>query len=96
MISTSCKYKYHQEDSRHESYIFFAKYSRMNNITTVIERTAHNKTSSCVNVRMDVDPNNVLHTSPERFGPVENIFIKRYPIASVPTINAYHTNGYWK
>lgn len=68
----------------------------MNNITTVIERTAHNKTSSCVNVRMDVDPNNVLHTSPERFGPVENIFIKRYPIASVPTINAYHTNGYWK
>ncbi len=34
---------------------------------------------------MDVDPNNVLHTSPERFGPVENIFIKRYPTARVPT-----------
>ena len=43
---------------------------------------AHNRTCSIVNVRIDVDPNNVLQTSPETFGPVLNTFIKRYPIAS--------------
>ena len=28
-------------------------------------------------VRIEVDPNRVLHTSPDRFADVENIFINR-------------------
>ena len=34
---------------------------------------------------MEVEPNSVLHTSPERFAEVEKMFISRYPTASAPT-----------
>ena len=34
---------------------------------------------------MEVDPNSVLHTSPERLEEVEKIFINKYPIAKEPT-----------
>ena len=50
--------------------------------------TALNKeafTCAEVRVNMDVEPNRVLHTSPDTFGPVENIFISMYPIASALT-----------
>jgi hypothetical protein len=42
-------------------------------------------TSAFVSVRIDVEPNNVEHTSPEIFDDVENRFITRYPTASEPT-----------
>ena len=32
-----------------------------------------------------MEPNSVLHTSPERLDEVEKMFISRYPTASVPT-----------
>ena len=50
-----------------------------------MDKNVHNVTSKEVNVKIEVEPNNVLHTSPDRFGPVENIFISRYPIANAPT-----------
>ena len=34
---------------------------------------------------MEVEPNSVLHTSPERLDEVEKRFISRYPMASAPT-----------
>ena len=34
---------------------------------------------------MEVEPNSVLHTSPERLDEVEKTFIRRYPMASAPT-----------
>ena len=34
---------------------------------------------------MEVEPNSVLHTSPERLDEVEKRFIRRYPMASAPT-----------
>ena len=34
---------------------------------------------------MEVEPNSVLQTSPERLDEVENRFIRRYPMASAPT-----------
>ena len=57
----------------------------MKSTTTITDNTPHNFTCSEVIVSIEVEPNNVLHTSPERLGPVENIFIRRYPIASAPT-----------
>lgn len=39
-------------------------------------------TSVFVSVRMDVEPNNVVHTSPERFVFGEKMFMRRYPNAS--------------
>ena len=45
----------------------------------------HNHTSLIVKVNIDVEPNKVLHTSPETFAAVEKTFIKRYPIASDAT-----------
>ena len=32
-------------------------------------------TSNCVSVKMDVDPNKVVHTSPEMLADEENLFI---------------------
>ena len=52
---------------------------------TSTESMQHKITCVLVNVKMEVDPNNVLQTSPDRFGPVENRFISKYPIASAPT-----------
>ena len=37
----------------------------------------HNHTSPLVRVRMEVEPNKVLHTSPDRLVEVENRFISR-------------------
>ena len=45
----------------------------------------HSHTSRMVSVRMEVDPNSVLHTSPERLEDVEKRLISRYPNASAPT-----------
>ena len=49
------------------------------------ETTTQSHTSVLVNVRIEVEPNRLLHTSPEILAPVENTFIKRYPTASAPT-----------
>lgn len=57
----------------------------MKTTTTTIERDIHNITSSIDNVKMEVAPNNVLHTSPARFVDTENKFISKYPIAREPT-----------
>lgn len=45
----------------------------------------HSKTSSFVNVSIEVDPNNVVHTSPDKFAEDEKTFIIKYPKASAPT-----------
>ena len=45
----------------------------------------HKTTSVSDRVRMEVEPNNVLHTSPEILAEVENKFMKRYPSARAPT-----------
>ena len=37
----------------------------MNITTTSIDKIKHNLTSFIVNVRIEVEPNNVLHTSPD-------------------------------
>lgn len=42
-----------------------------------MERIAHSHTSPTDKVRMEVEPNNVLHTSPDRLGPVEKMFMSR-------------------
>ena len=46
---------------------------------------AHSHTSVSESVNIDVEPNNVLHTSPETFADDEKIFISIYPAASDPT-----------
>ncbi len=40
--------------------------------------------SLLVRVKIKVEPNSVLHTSPERFAGGEKIFIKKYPMARAP------------
>ena len=57
----------------------------MNVSKTKAESATHSPTSVSVNVKIEVEPNSVLHTSPERLEDVENRFISRYPIASAPT-----------
>ena len=47
----------------------------MNTISTITLSAALSHTSFCVRVRMEVEPNRVLHTSPDRFDDVENWFI---------------------
>ena len=37
----------------------------------------HSHTSAGDSVRMEVEPNSVLHTSPERLDEVEKMFIRR-------------------
>ena len=44
---------------------------------TAKERPVHNQTSPFVRVRIEVEPNSVLQTSPVRFDEVEKMFIKR-------------------
>ena len=44
---------------------------------TMQESTMHRMTSSSFSVRMDVEPKSVVHTSPEMFAEVENMFISR-------------------
>ena len=41
--------------------------------------------SNFVSVKINVEPNNVLHTSPERFTEGEKIFKRKYPTARAPT-----------
>lgn len=48
---------------------------------TVIERIAESHTSLFLRVKIDVEPNRVVHTSPVRFDDVEKMFMSRYPIA---------------
>ena len=57
----------------------------MNTATTSTDIPTHSHTSAGDSVRMEVEPNSVLHTSPERLDEVEKMFIRRYPIASAPT-----------
>ena len=40
--------------------------------------------SALVSVKINVEPNKVLHTSPERLAGGEKMFIKKYPIARAP------------
>ena len=44
---------------------------------TIAEMTRHRITSSVVSVNIDVEPNNVVHTSPDTFADDENTFIIR-------------------
>ena len=44
---------------------------------TATDSTTHSQTSAWVRVRMEVEPNRVLHTSPERLVLVENRCISR-------------------
>ena len=46
-------------------------------ITTITDKTAQSQTSVLVRVRMEVEPNRVLHTSPDKLDEVENRFISR-------------------
>lgn len=41
------------------------------------ESTAHSQTSRFVKVKIEVDPNKVLQTSPDKLEDVENIFINK-------------------
>ena len=41
--------------------------------------------SALVRVRISVEPNKVLQTSPERFAGGENMFMRKYPTAKAPT-----------
>ena len=50
-----------------------------------MDKMVHSHTSPLLRVRMDVEPNNVLHTSPERFEDFANKFINKYPKAKAPT-----------
>ena len=53
---------------------------------TDTERTTESITSPFVRVRIEVEPNKVVHTSPERFVGGAKRFRKRYPNASEPTL----------
>ena len=44
---------------------------------TTTDSTTHSHTSARVRVRMEVEPNRVLHTSPDRLVLVEKRFISR-------------------
>lgn len=59
-------------------------YKMINTPITIIDAMTHNHTSAMDNVRMDVEPNSVLHTSPLILEDGGKIFINRYPIASDP------------
>ena len=50
-----------------------------------MDRIVHTHTCRGVSVRIEVDPNRVEHTSPERFDDDEKIFMIRYPKARVLT-----------
>lgn len=52
---------------------------------TSIDNTIQIITDSSLIVKIDAAPNNVVHTSPDKFEDVENTLIKKYPIASAPT-----------
>lgn len=54
-------------------------------ITTIIDKTSDNTTCEGKSVNIDVEPKSVVQTSPETFDDEENIFIKRYPMASEVT-----------
>ena len=53
--------------------------------TTRTERIMQRITSDFSSVKIDVEPNNVLHTSPETFAEDEKTFMIKYPIARAPT-----------
>lgn len=52
---------------------------------TIIEVIAHIQTSTYESVRIDVEPNKVLHTSVPMLEEEENALRSRYPIARAPT-----------
>lgn len=56
-------------------------------IITTIDNITHIYTSESVRVKIDVEPNNVVQTSPAKFAPVANRFNNKYPNASEPTDN---------
>ena len=53
--------------------------------TTTIESATHSHTSVTVKVSIEVEPNKVLHTSPDRFDEGLKMFMIRYPKASAET-----------
>lgn len=59
----------------------------MNMDTTNTDNTALNHTSIFVNVRIEVEPNRTVHTSPLKLVEVENTFMSKYPMARAPTEN---------
>ena len=52
---------------------------------TITETTAQIVTSVLPSIKIDVEPNKVLHTSPATFDAVEKTFKSRYPIDKAPT-----------
>ena len=57
----------------------------MKNKITKIEKEIETIMSVFDNVRINVEPKRVVHTSPERFAGGEKIFIIKYPNANAPT-----------
>jgi len=60
-------------------------YANTKNTTTKTDNPKQIQTSVLDNVKIDVEPNNVLQTSPDKFADAENTFNSKYPIASEPT-----------
>jgi hypothetical protein len=60
-------------------------YKRINVTTTMIESIPQTKTSLFVKVKIDAEPNNVEHTSPDTFPETGKRFISMYPKAKAPT-----------
>ena len=52
-------------------------YKSANSATTIADSAAHSQTSLIVSVSMDVEPNSVLQTSPERLDDLEKRFMSR-------------------
>ena len=57
----------------------------MNTPTTTTDKIAHNHTSVCDRVNIDVEPNKVEHTSAAILDEVANRLISKYPTANEPT-----------
>ena len=64
-----------------EMYRLIEKINREDKITIIMIshdiRGAMEYASHILQIGQEVDPNNVVHTSPERLGPVANTFISR-------------------
>ena len=57
----------------------------MNAATIKIDKIMLKKTSCSVKVKIDVEPNKTLHTSPDKFVDDAKIFMIKYPNARDPT-----------
>lgn len=52
---------------------------------TVMDKTMQVITSASVNVNMEVEPNSVVHTSPDKLPDTGKRFMSKYPTAREPT-----------